>query len=363
MYSRLIDLPEFKSGKLVRVAEAAQVNLLFLTALGKVAEYNLVHRNFVDNQHPLVKVAALMTSMYQPDMEEFLDVIYEEQLGMERIFGLVSASNPHGAMHPIGLYNKHCPATYLSTMEYFDYEAGHSDIVPIKVISHPFTDLSMGLANGKYYSQSKETGLCTFLFDLGKFAFLLHLWLSGIMKKGAAPNPDNMAQFVYMVILPRILNSHINICMLNRLRISYIGGKVSQHYTVYPIGGTDLTSKVDGVIKQYLKLLDQSKLTHDGIVASLPQLSRQTMQETLYIPSVRVNDNNAWALMVSRLDLYLFIFRLASQEMRPKAGFLRSLQDLLKKALDEIALGKQGHQRMPPSVTNKLDQLKIFLDD
>lgn len=362
MYANLLALPTFKSGQMIKVAETEHVKTLFHRELSKIIDYNLQTRNFVTNQHPFVKLVSLITSMYKEDIDEFMDLIYAEQIGIEKLFGLVSSANPVMSVHKKSLYNEKCQDVYISTREYFPLKDGHSNIIPVRVISHPFTDLSMGIANGRYFSQAKEVGLCSYLFDVGKFAFLVHAWLSGIMKRALHPNPDNMAQFVYMVILPRMLSSHINICMFNRLRAAYVGGGVSKHYTVYPVNTTDLTGKVDSVIKQYVKLLDQSKLTYDGIVASLPSLTQESMFDVLHIPDMRINSSNAWALLIARLDLYIFVFRIAVQNER-NAATLSELRNLLKLALKTVDSGIDLPRILPYDALNKLNELRIFIED
>lgn len=362
MYANLINLPNNAGGHIVRVAEVDYVRSLVQRELSKIIEYNLTTRGFVNNQHPLVRLVSLIISMYKEDINEFMDLIYAEQIGIEKLFGLAAPANPNPIVHKESLYNPHCQDVYISTREYFSLTDGHSSLTPIRVISHPFTDLSMGIPDRRYYSQLKEVGLCSFAFDIGKFAFLTHAWLSGIVKRSLHPNPANMAQFVRMVILPRILASHINVCLFNRLRISYVGGAVSKHYAVYPCNTTDLTSKVDGVIKQYVKLFDTAKLTYDGIVASLPHLSSETMYVTMHLPEMRVNSNNAWAIFAARLDLYLFVFRIASQNTRNRAT-LNDLRNLLKLALRAADSSMPFQRILPYDTLNKINELRIFIDD
>lgn len=362
MYVNLLNLPSYNSGQVLRVAELDYAKSIVQRELQKIVEYNLAHRSFVDNQHTLVRMVALITSMYKQDIDEFMDLIYAEQIGIEKLFGLVSSANPNPTVHKQGLYNPQCQDVYISTREYFSLKDAHSTVIPIRVIAHPFSDLSMGIPNRRYYSQSKEVGLCSFSFDVGKIAFLTHTWLSGILERALHPNPNNMAQFVRMVLLPRILSSHVNVCMFNRLRAAYVGGGVSKHYSVYPCNTVDVTDRVDRVIKQYVKLFDQSKLTYDGVVASLPSLTMETMYQTFHLPEMRVNANNAWAILAARLDLYIFVFRIAAQNERNKAT-LNDLRNLLRLAVKAVETSIDVGRILPYDSLNKLNELKIFIND
>lgn len=147
------------------------------TEYKKVHDYYINNYIVVPNTHVFAKLCNELNSYMFLSPENLVNTIRGESDRLERMFGFNSPVTYSGFILEGNLYNKLCPEVYISTEFDFNVEnciKNYTRLKPLRIISHPFTDVNFQPILGKY--KSEERGAVVAVIDLALFALQYQQW-------------------------------------------------------------------------------------------------------------------------------------------------------------------------------------------
>lgn len=355
MYSELLTIAEWQ-GSTIKYGDIQYLRRRYAEEIAKAKKHLTGMTGSINNKHFLCRLSGLLLSLYKPDVDEFISSIYFEKNGIDRMFGFISAVNGLNKDHVYYLYNQESACYFLSTYSVFATDIGPADGC-LRVISHPFSDTSIGFANGRYTSALKESGACFIIFDLAVFAYKLHRWFS--QKQANDIDEGDFIEFVSRYVLTDLLESHLDVAVFNRFSKIVRGDTLSPFYSVYPVGMVNFDSKLDGVLEQYANyFLRNNNVVYEKILASIPALTAQNMGGVFHVSDVLINDVNGWWVFVSRVPLYLFLITLTGDSNRNES---KVLKNKVSKLLTVIESQKSVIATLPDYTRRQIERLRFLV--
>lgn len=278
--------------------------------LAEVMQYYHERVKAVTNNHLLVRLIRSMNVSMKRDYMSFLDAVEDRALDLSRTLGLTSPVNS-GEVHTPGVfYGEGVDEIIVSVSEDFDphdYASRWRELQPIKVLRHPFTDITHPVLKGEY--DYKEEGIAVIAIDIPKLMFQYRCWWDeekGI--DGEAERTTN--QFIAMYPIPNMMPTHLDVAIFNRMHAMLLGEPVADFEKVHPFYVTDYTKKLDSIIEKTLALLVRKRLTFDDIMLSVRLVSSHNLFEAAILPKVAKTRQVKWALVMARLPLIKFLLKL-----------------------------------------------------
>lgn len=316
----------------------------------------------VNNSHMFVRLLSTLDTLYEPDVEKFILSVYRELDGIERMFGLASATNTRIMTYKGLLYSNEVHDVFLSVTEYFDYTSTPpASLVCCKAISHPISTVNLAAPDGKFRSRNGYAeDLSVTTIDVGKMAYVYWHWLGAKVESKGSDRLDYFAKFVYKYWLADMIKSVADIAFFNRVNNSLFGKPNDTFYPTYPIPINDFNSRFDEAISYYLTQFSKNTIIYDKVGSALPSIYSPNVATSLALPDININRNNAWIILVSRIDLYLLIFSLA--EHQANNSDLVDITNKLRFIVRSIMVDNALNVRVPYQISTKISRLKQMLD-
>ncbi len=227
---------------------------------------------------------------------------------ISKVMRMTSSTNP-GILHNGEFYGDGVKEIIYSIDEYFDIPyvvKNWQDMISVKPLLHPKSDLDMMLPNGK--RASSGDGLAAIAINIPMLALQYKCFLMDQFTK--AKERQSMlgtVHFVHMCILPNMLPDSLDISIMNRLMNLFYGRPQGVSYLRHAIATANYTKQVDGVLAKVLYRLENTKLDDSHELLQIPTVYSKTMIDALQMPDFAPTRQIWWSLLLSRLDIMKFI--------------------------------------------------------
>lgn len=271
--------------------------------LEKVNRYYTENVYIVQNTHRLVKLIIDLQTIIQSSPENVVRIVRNESDRLCRAYGITSPVVNGGISTAGEMYNKNCPEVFISVEYEFDTKQcyqNYKTLKPVRVLSHDFTDLEFGLANGKY--SSTERGPAVFSIDLALFALQYKAWYDNerYVKETNTYLPTHY--FVVKYILNNLVTTHVDIAIFNRLNAilhnKFIPAGSSKHSFLV----ADHSAKLDQTHKLLIERFTGTQSDYTQRLESIPSLDYGSYLRSVNIPDMAPTRQVTWALVLARLN-------------------------------------------------------------
>lgn len=194
------------------------------------------------------------------------------------------------------------------------------NLEPIKVLSHPFSDLGLHVPNGQ--KSSIEEGVCVIAVNVPMLAIqyreFYNLETEISLKTGE--NPRSIMHFLHAYPLNNMLRSHLDMVLFNRL-YNLLGGipfgVTTRKHAFYQ---TDFSQKLEMLEAEQLKALSNKVYDFNGVLSSIPVVSSNDLLDLAQIPDIAPTRQVVWALILSRLRMFSFVARVSNKPAHTANG-------------------------------------------
>lgn len=255
------------------------------------------------NQHLLVRIiGSLPTRLPNTEPLDYVDGVNQEFRAIANSWGLTSSINV-GKVHTDGtFYNKSCSEILI--WDDSDFDVPNWEMMsPVKIMSNPYTDMSFGIPNGHY--PAIETGTAVIAINVGMLMLQYSYWLMQQIQLHGADIP-NIGNFVQSYPLANAVDSHIEVCFLNRIIATHYKQPLAHFHRLYSFPVLNYEHNIDSVIKTYFSM---AKMRNGAIgqLKNLPSVIDPSMEEAMQVPDMAITGPCKWAFYLSRARLMSFL--------------------------------------------------------
>ncbi|UQT02879.1 hypothetical protein TOTORO_00160 [Serratia phage vB_SmaS-Totoro] len=326
----------------LRVDNIRQYTPGAMTLLRNNAQSNLVRTKYwyrksvhaVESDHILVQVLQHISANYAGNDEDFYYQVNSQSDKIIRALGLNNEVQRSGAMRKNSFFPKNVrefiiciKRRYPSNLDVTDI---WMDLEPIKVISHPFTDLTMQTRNGEDFSVGKAGAFLE--LDIGLLALQYVKWKATVQAYSEVK--PIVTQFVYQYPLVNMISSDIDVSFFNRLAAKWENKPMVSQPKRIGLAAVDLNGPADHVIAELTQKLSAANRDFLSLPAQIPLIFLDNLSQKLNIPDVFFNRQNL-GLYTLAYFRYLAFLAWAGKETKTQnntrvAQYLERLYQRLK---------------------------------
>lgn len=266
----------------------------------------------VTNTHVLVRLLSSLPISLDRDAISYFYTIKELGLEQAVLLKMTTTVNYGKITSPGMFYGSSTNEIVIAHDTEFDYDGVDNgtipwrDLQPLKVLSHPFTDLNMGRLNGKYHSV--ERGSAVLSLNIPMLAAQYRMWYKHERSAGEGP-ARRTHQFISQYVLTNAVWSHANIALLNRISAMALDDDVMSFKIVHPFFMSDNTVHMDAPIRKLIDALKKRTRTWDEIITALPAFDAADIRPSVALPQTASTRQIHWAFVIARLRLIDFLAR------------------------------------------------------
>lgn len=232
----------------------------------------------------------------------------------------------------------------------FDASKYWESLVPVKVISHPFTDLNYNARAN--YKTANANGVAALFLDIGLLAIQYRHWLQaklGIEK--------TIMQFVFQYPLVNMIPSDIDVSFFNRLCVMEDLISPLETPKTHGLALVDITALADRFLSEWLKRSLGTPRRFIDIPKQLPLLYQEYLADQLELPVIYFNRQNLGIFTIAFLPYLKFLVRTSVNSGSKDNG---SVLTVLFKWYNRFVNG--GYISAIPKV-NPRDILRVLQDE
>lgn len=281
--------------------------------LNEVIEFYRTHAMAVKSEHFLVRLLHSIDVPQNLSTERYMDNVNRMCLKLSMAMKMTS-SIYRGHVFDGVFYGKgshEILVAYQSShrADVLDAIDDWRTVVPIRVLRHPCTSLNLQLPDGN--DRLTHPDFSVFLIDLPLLAWQYRQFRLEEAKRQEEEggNQRSTMQFIHMVVLPNMLDSHLDIAIFNRYRYYQQGWELEPEIeSLHSFQVLEYNQAVDNYIRNELSILDKTTRDFSGVLHSIPLVSADTLHDAVQIPDLPPTQQVMWAISIARLPLILFLF-------------------------------------------------------
>lgn len=305
--------------------------------------YRRMNPDAIQSDHLLVKILQGLNIEYAGDLYRYRSLVDQRVQQFSGILGLTSGFYKGKLFTPGVFYGEGCHEAIIASDEDWDMtdpEENWMEWEPIRVLSHPRSDLGIESLDGK--GSFSELGYAVISINISMLACQYQMWKQSD-QSGDEEFSRNSRQFVLMYPLTNAIRSHLDIALFNRLCRRWYNEPFGKSYRRLPIHTTDLTTRFDGLIRDIIDRLYKQRYDFKDILKIIPGVYREWSLDVHQLPKMFVANQCLWTLYLARLNVIGFLvnFNRTNSNQRNTAEITR-----IKRSLIEAKSGKwliNGH--------------------
>lgn len=287
--------PEFR-----RIRDGLQLSIK------RVKQYRRENPRYLPGGHLLLRLLQSLPASNKLDDQVYNDRIADNALLWTQSFKLTSALSKGQVWRPGAFLGQNVTEVIVANVDPWDVESGMAnweELSPIRYLYHPMSTLRLPVADAQF--ASTEAGLAVITINVPMLACQYKAWRR--MYGGSEESPRTVGQFLQAYPLPNMLDSQIDVAILNRLIGRYFNTTPVGEPFRHPFYLTDWSAEVDVVLDKFLAQAGPKRWDFDTLVSHIPTVCSENLHHTLKLPQMAFTTQLQWAVMLSRLSLVTFL--------------------------------------------------------
>lgn len=303
----------FQSGQqhgVIRVASWPTTQDTLARGLATFIHYYRNQATSVPSQHLLVKILQSMPVSRDLSTQAYYDAVNNHTTPLSMAMGLTSSFHKGKIFNQL-FYGENSSEVIIDDSHPFNPEFADRNwqkLAPLKVVRHDRSQLALAALTGDT-QKSPEIAVVSLNLPL---LFLQYRAFMNAEKAryGSQDSLKSIMQFVAMYPLPNLQTSHLDFVVFNRA-LNLLEDKPNERFqSRTPFFQTDYSQRVDGALTELLTRFRSTRLRFEAILRSLPAVSLDSQFDVMRVPHITPTRQVTWALVLSRLNVLRFLFRL-----------------------------------------------------
>lgn len=186
-----------------------------------------------------------------------------------------------------------------------DMEINWRSYQPVKVLSHPLTDLNLTVPDGSVNIPGE--GVAVITVNIPMLAAQYYLWRKERRHLDEQYSARTVEQFLMEVPLPNMLYSHVDIAVVNRMICLYFDMPVAVSRPRHPFALVPWDRTLDRVLRMWLDKLIPRRYDFDTMLHRMPVVSADSYHEIIRLPEQSYTRQIQWAMLLAYLPLIAFM--------------------------------------------------------
>lgn len=265
----------------------------------KIKEYYRNKERHVTNTNLLSKLVHMSCPDTTLDDIDFLSIVEASSQYYARQVG-VTSNIEHGDIHTNNMYSKNSYEvfTYVKKdVDIFNIGNNWRELQTLRCVYNQITDLDFCMLDGTKLLE--KPNLSVYEIDLVNMLFQYKYWSAEriAIDRGTSPTA-----FIYMVVLPNLLDSMFDIGIFNRFLTLHKDGKCDAFKPEHPFPVINYSDKVDDTLKLVLRDVGNSSIPIEQLLYNVPTIFGKNMIEVLHINNSFYTNQSEWINWISRLS-------------------------------------------------------------
>lgn len=313
MYT-LFDINKADARRNINIPSFKHVKTVIGDQTSKVQDYHRFYNNHIPSNHLLMRLLYSLNVSLERDLYSYVDAARERTDKLAKSFKLVHPTNTTVETYNGTFYNNNTAEYIIASDESFNISLAWDkweSIVPVKIHSHPFTDMSIGIPNGKYPPQLTK-GAAVISINIAMLALQYKAWVHH--KQNRKDVSLSLQSFVYNFVITNMIKRHTEIALINRATAFCTEQPISEFTRQHPLYIVDYTEKVDGVMILFDRYLEKRKVDFTQLFVVYPTLYFDTWAQVLRLPKIAPTRNSRWIFLLSYLPYIEFYLRVIKKQ-------------------------------------------------
>lgn len=285
---------------------------------------NYYHRfpGRVDGSHFLVKLISSMNVSKTISLDRFYATANSRALNLSKSL-MMTSSISTGKVFDGVFYGEGVKEILIAHDEYFDFfEAAENwrSLQPIKVLSHPKSDLMINIPNGKSYSLEEGIAVIAINVPMLVLQYREYQRYEDSIALAKGESPRGLTHYIYSYALTNMLYSHLDIAVFNRLYNLLVGAPLGESDRKHSFYIQDYSDKVTDLQLLQLRTLERNPRKLDAMMKMVPLVTESNLSELVKLPDMVPTRQVVWALVLGRLQTLSFLYNASVDEARVRNG-------------------------------------------
>lgn len=287
--------PEFR-----RIRDGLQLSV------ERIKQYRRLNPRHLPGGHLLMRLLMSIPASMKLDARTYNDKVADNALLFTQSFKLTSALSKGQVWRPGPFLGKQVTEVIIANTDPWDVEKGVAnweELTPIRYLYHPMSTLRLPVADAQF--ASTEAGVAVITINVPMLASQYRAWR--IAYGQTDESPRTVGQFLQAYPLPNMLDSQIDIAILNRLLGTFYGSRPVAEPFRHPFYLTDWSAEVDQVLNKWLDQVGPKRWDFDTLVSHIPTVASDNLHHVLKLPEMPYSTQLQWAVLLARLPLITFL--------------------------------------------------------
>jgi hypothetical protein len=294
----------------------------FQASLDIVTAYYRTYSGRVDASHFLIKLIYGVGVPRALPLDRFYAMASAKALGVAMANRMTSPISK-GQLFDGVFYGKGVREVLIGHDDDFDFQDAARNwqaLQPIKVLSHPKSDLGLNIPDGT--GDGLEEGVAVISINIPMLALQYRQWAAQEWQKAVdeGDSPKGITHFIYSYPLTNMLYSHLDVTIFNRLYNLLNNIPLASINKRHSFFLTDYDNKLNVVQKKQLDILRAGQRSFEGMLRTIPMVSVDNLSQLAALPDVAPTRQVIWALALARLEMLSFLFKVTEQSPRTRSS-------------------------------------------
>lgn len=342
-----IDSPEFPNARRILLRE-----------MTKISQYYRTSNFVVKGDHLINQLLLHLNVSIQRDIESYVRICSQETERLARVFKLINPVVSDPSIRTGEFYNADTKEFIILHAEEFDYVKAYErweSIVPVKVHTHEFTDLNMGICNGKYVNSLAEGGYSVISINLPLLALQYKAWVDKVQSR--QEYKTQVVNFIHQYPIVNMQHRHMEIAVINRLMNTYRGLPVASFKSTHPMAVSNVDAHMDRVIRTRVDIINSGEYKFDQLFTIFSCLKRTDWFSVIKPIDIAPVRSVKWVLEIQILNYFEFFLQTRGNRSYNKQEITRALRDLRHLSSDNSYF-----KTAFPSIEARVDNLRLLLE-
>lgn len=281
---------------------------------GKVEDYYRFHNSHFPSNHLLMRLILSLNVSLERDLLSFVAAAEDRTSKLAKTFKLIHPTNQNTETWNGTFYNTNTPEYIIASDDSFNvplaWEKWES-IVPVKIHSHPFTDMSIGIPNGKYPMHMTQ-GPAVISINIPMLALQYKAWVQ--FEQNRRSTSLRLESFIYNYVITNMVKRHNEICLINRTIAYCTETPINEFGRMHPFMVSDYSGPVDEVLIARDKYLSQRKVDFNQLFLVYDTLYFDTWAKVLKLPKMAPTRHSRWIYLLSYLPYIHFYLKVIQKQ-------------------------------------------------